>query len=286
MEVHPPIWRARLVRSLRNVRRLKGWKRLTAALLPNRMEGEFEIANKHGRFAGNLNSFIDREIYLMGGYEEDQIEAFLKIIPRNCRGTILDIGANVGTHSIAFARNFKQVHAFEPNKELWSTFERNVSINGLTNVLLHKTGLGDEKGSVPFYSIAKDNLGLGTALPVEQYDLLLQQIDVIDIEVGDEIVRRQIGQVNAMKIDVQGFEPQVLEGLKHTIRSDRPILWIEVGISTVEKGNSGPWLKGLLDGQVDVFRFEIVRRKLNNHVCLRPVFEDELRHGNYVIVPR
>ena len=268
------------------MRRLKGWRRLTAALLPNGLEGEFEVANKYGTFAGNLNSFIEREIYLMGGYEEDRIEAFLKIVPHDCRGTILDIGANIGTHSIAFARNFKQVHAFEPNEKLWRAFERNVSINGLTNVWLHEMGLGDARGSVPFYSIAKDNFGLGTALPVEQYDLPLQQIGVINIEVGDEIVRRQIGQVNAIKIDVQGFEPQVLKGLRGTLRRDRPVLWVELGTTTVIRGNCARWLRGLLKGPVDVLRFDSVCRRLNNRVCLHPVFDDELRNGDYVIIPR
>jgi len=286
-ELHPPVWQARLVRTLRTMRRIRGWRRLAAAMLPDELDGEFEVLNKYGIFAGNLNSYIEREIYLMGGYEEGQIEAFLNIVPHDCRGTILDIGANVGTHSIAFARNFKQVHAFEPNEKLWRAFERNKSINGITNVWLHKMGLGAARGSVPFYSIAKDNLGLGTALPVEQYDLPLQQIGTINIEVGDQVVRRQIGEVNAMKIDVQGFEPQVLEGLKDTLRNFQPILWVEISTGmAIVKDHGAQWLRELLNVSVDLFRFDIVRRGLINSVCLRPVFDDELRNGDYVIIPR
>ena len=288
-EQHPLILRARLLRNLRFMRRVRGWRRFSAALLPSHLDGAFEVRNGCRAFAGNLNSFIDREIYLMGGYEDDLIAAFLECIRPGRKGTILDIGANVGTHSVAFSQVFDQVHAFEPNRMLWPSFEKNVAINSLPNVSLHRIGLGVTRGSVPFYSIAKNNYGLGTVLPIQQYDLPLQQIGVIDIEVGDEIVEKQIGErIDAIKIDVQGFEWQVLKGLERTLRKDRPVLWVEVGEGSPAARSPRKLLRQLFTGSLDLLRFQYVRRGLINRQVLLPAAgdSDEWCLGDYVVVPR
>ena len=94
-------------------------------------------------FAGDLGSYLDRQVYLFGGYESAQIRCFLSRIPAGRHRTILDVGANAGTHSLAFARVFETVLAFEPNPMLWPQFEQNMVLNGLTNVRLHKLGLAD-----------------------------------------------------------------------------------------------------------------------------------------------
>ena len=70
------------------------------------------------------------------------------------------------------------------------------------------------------------------------------------------------------------------------MRSFRPILWVELSSGTIVNGNRAQWLRGLFNGSVDVFRFETVRRGLKNHVCLRPVVDDEFLDGDYVIKPR
>ena len=101
-------------------------------------------------------------MYLYGGYEEPQIRSFVNELSR--RRVILDVGANVGTHSLAFAQAFDTVHSFEPNSSVWSKFERNLDLNGFENVQLHKVGLGDQSGHFPFYNINNDNDGLGTFL--------------------------------------------------------------------------------------------------------------------------
>jgi len=57
------------------------------------------------------------------------------------------------------------VHAFEPNSGLWPSFERNVGLNRLTNVQLHKVGLGNKDAELPFYAIDKSNYGLVLSPP-------------------------------------------------------------------------------------------------------------------------
>jgi FkbM family methyltransferase len=121
-------------------------------------------------YSGNLSSFIDREVYVKGGFEAAHLAAFMGLLPKDRGRVALAIGANVGTHSLANARRFIHVHAFEPNPAVWPQFERNIALNHPGNVTLHKIGLGDRDVETPFFSIDKPNYGLGTCSTVEQHD--------------------------------------------------------------------------------------------------------------------
>jgi FkbM family methyltransferase len=238
-ETHPPSSRARLVRRLRGLRRLRGWHRAAGWLVPADTEGRFLVRNGSLLFAGDIESYIEREMYLFGDYEGLEIEQFLNVISTSSRRVLLDIGANVGTHSLRFAQHFKQVHSFEPNPSLWASFEQNMSLNELHNVILHHVGLGSEDAELPFYSIECRNHGLGTFLPEEQYDRPLKLVAHSRIAHGDRYLQaRGISQVDAIKIDVQGLEPSVLRGLRGTLEASRPAVWFEFGAGTRDSTQS------------------------------------------------
>ena len=157
-----PTLLARLARSMRALAGVPGWRRLVDIAV-RAHSAPFSISNGGTRFQGDIGSYIDRQVYLFGGYELEKLEAFNSQKMPNGRGVILDIGANVGTHSLEFARWFETVHAFEPNPYLWDQFTQNVSANGLSNVLLHRIGLADRDEELPLYAIDKPNFGLGTS---------------------------------------------------------------------------------------------------------------------------
>src|SRR3954449_11550198 len=124
--------RAKAARSLRFLRGVTGWRRLALALAGD--GGSFVVTNDGIRFAGDMGSYIDRHLFLFGDYERDLIRLFLDACRR--RGVILDIGANAGTHSMWFARVFRSVHAFEPNRLLWDQFAANQRLNQAANIEL------------------------------------------------------------------------------------------------------------------------------------------------------
>lgn len=286
-EFHPSSRRARLVRSLRWLRNTRGWERASALLAPPSLEGAFVVRNATGLFAGNLSSFVDRRMYLFGGYEEQFLNTFLAFMPAGRRGVILDVGANAGTHSLAFSSFFAQVHAFEPNPALWSGFTRNMAINNLENVRLHKIGLGDQSTELPFYSIEKSNFGLGTCSPVEQYDLPLKEIATVQVARGDDYLLEQgIGPIDAIKIDVQGFEPEVVRGLKGVMACDRPFVWVEVGGGTRTQVDTATSLQKLIPFASKVYKFSQETRGLNHTLRLRLCAEGAaLEMGDYVVAP-
>ncbi len=278
---------ARLARSLRGLRRVRGWERAVAALgRPPTEPTPFVVKNASGYFAGDLSSFIDRRMYLFGHYEEELIGLFVSQIPAGRRRTILDVGANVGTHSLAFSHHFKAVHSFEPNPKLWASFEENVRLNGFSNVTLHKLGLADKIGEIPFYNIDNKNAGLGTCSPDELYDQPLQLVGTVKVLTGDGFVASEnVGPVDAIKIDVQGFELSVIRGLQETLARDKPFVWLEIGGPTAKDFNSLQVLKGLFPYPTDVFRFEIHSRGLVNAARLTKVVDGALKYGDYLVSP-
>lgn len=282
-ELHPGV-AARAVRALRGLRHLRGW-----GSLANRLAGptgNFRVANDGVWVEGELNSFVERQAYLFGGYERDEIAAFLACIPANRRRTILDIGANVGTHALQFSRAFESVHSFEPNPLVFGRLQRNLALNAATNVTPHQLGLGAEPGSFQLYSPAGDNGGLGTLVTTDQYDAPLEAVATVQVEQGDALLTRlNVGPVDAIKCDVQGFEISVLEGLQETIRRDRPVLWIELGGGARIAADEAAQIVALVPERSRFYRIAGVRHGATHGIALHEAAPDALMGGDYVIVP-
>ena len=279
-----PMFRARIARALRDLAALRGWQFLVNRWVPDH-SASFTIRNGDTVFAGNIGSFIDRQVYLFGGYESGQIRCFLSRIPAGRHRTILDIGANAGTHSLAFARVFDTVHAFEPNPMLWPQFERNMVLNGFTNVCFHKLGLADRDAELTLHLIDKPNYGLGTFSTVEQYDLPLRPVATCPVRhAGNYLAGIGAGPVDAVKIDVQGFEPEVLRGLADILKRDRPVIWCEIGAGTLAKIATTGELSKLLPFEFRCFQIASSSDWTGNSVGLRERSGD-LPSGDYVLIP-
>ena len=151
-------------------------------------------------------------------YEQEELD----IIARHFNGGVfVDVGANVGNHSLyalAFLDAAKVV-AFEPVPNASLLLEINIALNGLQDrVVLHRKGLSDAPGfAKPETDPRKiDNLG-ATRLAASETGLELAR--------GDDVLCEK---VDFIKIDVEGLELQVLEGLRRTISDSRPPLFVEV----------------------------------------------------------
>lgn len=280
-----PMIRARIARALRAFVVIPGWQGLVNRLVPDHC-APFSIRNGHTVFAGDIGSYVDRQVYLFGGYESAETRCFLSLIPREKQGTVLDIGANVGTHSSAFARVFKTVLAFEPNPILWHQFERNMALNGLDNVQLHKLGLADMDSELTLYLIDKPNYGLGTFSPVEQYDLPLRPAATCPIRhARNYLAEIGAGRVDAVKIDVQGFEPEVLRGLSDILKRDRPVIWCEIAAGTLTKVTTTDELSKLVPFGFHCYQIVSNSRWTRGSFGLQECI-GALPCGNYVFVPK
>lgn len=275
----PPLT-ARLARSLRFLRRFKGWQRVATALAGDR--GEFDVRSRGVRFAGDLGSHIERQVYLFGAYEREYIDLFVDTVPRT--GVVLDIGANVGNHALCFARQFEKVLAFDPNPAVWPQLERNIALNRADNVEVHKIGAAEEAGEFPLYDTQTSNKGLATFLSVKQYRAPIRQVGVARTEKLDDYLKEP--RIDAVKIDVQGYEPQVLRGMRRILERDRPVVWTEFSDGTLGQASTRADLEALFPYPVAVRKFDYRTGALTRRLALVPYDRPRLQPGDYVVSPR
>jgi FkbM family methyltransferase len=285
-ETHPRVLRARAARALRGMRHVRGWGRLVNWLVPFDTAGAFVVRNEGVTFAGDLGSFLDRQTYLFGQYEEQSIDLFLRCVPRNRRRVVLDVGANVGTHTLPFARSFAQVHSFEPNPALWPAFNRNRALNRFDNVSLHPVGLGDRDDVLPFHAIDAANHGLGTFSTVEQYAQPLRHVAMCRLAIGDAYLQSQnIGLIDAVKVDVQGLEIAVIRGLRECLQRNQPFVWFELGEGTHRELRSRREVLELFPYPGRLLHLVESRSPVRHGARLEPVDGDRLPLGDYFVVP-
>ncbi len=92
--------------------------------------------------------------------------------------------------------------------------------------------------------------------------------------------------MDAVKIDVQGFEREVIRGLSSVLERDAPIVWVEVAATTLADAGSEDALRALLPFESKLLWFEAKRSPLRRTVQLVPAPKGKLLPGDYVIVPR
>ena len=185
---------------------------------------EFTVPFFGTSYSGNMNNFIDRSVFFYGAHEREAMLYMASRIPKD--GIVLDVGANVGHHSLFFSTKAREVHAFEPNPRFRMQFERFMNDNNVKNVHLHQVGLGDSTSTIHYYAPTGDNQGIGSF--VAEHNDSNMDIGTLPVVRGDDIVKSLgLERVDFIKIDVERYEESVLIGLQETLRKFKPIVVLE-----------------------------------------------------------
>jgi FkbM family methyltransferase len=148
-----------------------------------------------------------------------QEQKILELISASVRegDTVFDIGANVGFYTVLLAQvvdGRDQVIAFEPNTESYQHLRGNLMLNGLTNVRGFRKALGDESGEGKLYCGQENADSSLVGPPIEGEP----RHEIVEIVTGDGFREAEKSPVpRVVKIDVEGFEYQVLRGLQSTL---------------------------------------------------------------------
>jgi FkbM family methyltransferase len=143
------------------------------------------------------------------------------------RDTILDIGGNIGCTSILFGHLGKKVYSFEPSPSTYRYLERNVKSANLDNVVPLNVGLSKESGTFDLTFAPNDRSGGFVSNMIRASEGYA--VEKITIKQGDSFVEdHNLPKIDFIKIDVEGFEKSVIEGLSATIGRDRPIVALEL----------------------------------------------------------
>jgi FkbM family methyltransferase len=129
---------------------------------------------------------------------------------------IIDAGANVGVYTILFGKKCNKVYAIEPCKETFDALKNNLDENKITNVELFNMALSNS------VSTKKDKIyhRWGSSPLDEEFEFT-----TIDKLVEDNKIK-----VNAIKIDVDSYDFEVLQGCKNTLIKQNPVVVVEISI--------------------------------------------------------
>jgi FkbM family methyltransferase len=138
--------------------------------------------------------------------------------------TVVEVGANIGAHTIALARGCAPglLYAFEPQQRIFQLMCANLALNDVTNVIALPEACGDAEGHAmipPINYGAAGNFG-GVSLEADGR----RAGQRVRVRTLDSLSLTSLG---LLKVDVEGFEPQVLRGAHETIMRCRPILYVE-----------------------------------------------------------
>jgi FkbM family methyltransferase len=189
-----------------------------------------------GNFVIDEFDLIGNFIKNMGYWEYHLYQIYSKLI--DDESYCIDAGANIGFHTIQFGFLGKKVYSFEPQSYVYNQLCTNILFNGLDNKIeSYRLGLGDKQEKQQLWNIEhenwvgngahnwggrgviQDNLDVDRATKNEY-----REEDIINIITLDSL---NIPKCDLMKIDIQGYEYNMLKGGEILIKNNKPVIFIE-----------------------------------------------------------
>jgi len=165
--------------------------------------------------------YISKMIKYNRTFYEHELLTFLQNNFNNQKN-IIDIGANIGNHSLFFAKyiNCNKIFSFEPFIKNIELFKNNLS-NYKDKCILFEKALSEKECKMVLYNSQENNFG-GFSLYKEPKSFeVLSEIDVVTLD------NFNFTDVTLIKIDVENHENEVLMGGKETILNNKPIIILE-----------------------------------------------------------
>jgi FkbM family methyltransferase len=225
-------------------RRLESAERLRVGLVQSH---EFASSNKFFRFGqkwvlvevygGSLQMWVDlHDLFVSYGCLADNYEpvetAFIKA-NTPAGGVALDIGANIGWHTLGMARavgSEGKVVSFEPRQPTHRYLTRTVFQNRLDNrITLHPCGLWDRDDRLHL-GWSENTINPGGSFVTSHRDGMVTQ--AIELKRLDDLVQ---GKVDFIKIDVEGAEGRVMAGAAKLLGTNKPLILAELNPSQLIK---------------------------------------------------
>lgn len=172
-----------------------------------------------------------------GGTQESRIAKFVAD-----RGVVLDVGANNGHFSLDLAASQPvEVHAFEPNEIVCTAFAETSRLRNLDNVEINQVAVGSESTTLDLFV---DDLHDGSSTLVDDRADLKgrHRKERVPVTTLDEYCeRRHIAphDIEVVKVDVEGFESEVLRGASQLLSQGSPVLILEVSDETAHAAQHG-----------------------------------------------
>ncbi len=173
------------------------------------------VETRYGQLIASRNDiYVGRGLFEYGEFSEGEVALFRDLIKPN--DIVCDVGANIGAHTLAFARLAHHVFAYEPQPRLYQALCGMCALNELQNVTTVHAGIGSREGTMscaPIEMSRTNNFGAHSLLPYNGKDAIR--------------ITKLTQDCNFLKIDVEGMELDVLRGAQEMIRRAKPVMYVE-----------------------------------------------------------
>lgn len=176
------------------------------------------VEGRHGRFVVNRHDqFVGRSMIEYGEFSRGESDLFSELVTPDM--IVIEVGANVGAHTVQLSRLARKVIAFEPQRLAFQALCGNLALNSCANVQAHQMAVAYRPGSVSVVQLdpdAPNNVG-GLSLKAE----------VPGVAERVPVTTLAHMPCDFLKLDCEGMELDVLKGCEAMLRTKRPIVYAE-----------------------------------------------------------
>lgn len=179
------------------------------------------------RMRVSLDDRVQR-LSAFGLYERPELDLLRALLRPG--GTMLDLGAHVGTYALHAARAVGAsgaVVAFEPVPTNAARLRENVALNGFTQVEVIEAAVSDAAGRATFSAVDVAGESGWGSLVIDASDVT-RALDVEVVTLDAFAAARGLARVDLIKLDIQGSELQALRGAEQMLRTSRPAILCEI----------------------------------------------------------
>jgi FkbM family methyltransferase len=198
--------------------------------------GQVRILNQLFKVHGDQSDVYFRSHIERGEYDEPLVNTFAALVEDDA--VCLDIGANLGLTSLLLGSLARKghIHAFEPNPRTFEMLRQNIAANRCANVSCHNLALGDVPGQLSF--VSTEGMLAGSFVvreePASKADKRFPSLSRVEaISVDAFVAGEKLDRLDFLKIDVEGFELEVLAGCAEALRRFRPTVLVEFNSGTL-----------------------------------------------------
>ena len=206
----------------------------------------------------NISNLVDHYVY----YSTDQsaLDRFISYLKPTFN--VIDIGANIGYTTLLFSKACTQgkIISVEPSGELFETINNHIKLNEFNNVKCLNIGLGEKNKTVKLFKVSETNTGMNRIfenedIPFRSENIIIKTLDEVDKE-------ENLSTIDAIKIDVEGYELKVLQGAVNVLKTHNPVLLVEIDYDNLKEQQASPEqiFKLLFELDYSIFEAETMQK--------------------------